>query len=217
MTTKWRYGNAWEEFPIEPGEVWGIPANGSKVAVHDIFEPLPAFMYKADLLFVDPPWNQGNLTGFYTKADRDDYQDFRRFTEVLFRRIAAIEPAICYVEIGNQHVNDWFKLLAGLYPVVQRWPVTYYRRSPTNIIRGGAGPIDYDFAGMDEADVIARVAQVEDYKVFGDLCMGQGLVGIAAWDVGKPFVGTELNKRRLANLLQKLARRGAVVCRYEEE
>lgn len=54
-------------------------------------------------------------------------------------------------------------------------------------------------------------AQVERYEVMGDLCMGQGLVGLSAWDAGKPFVGTELNKRRLANLLQKLAKRGAVI------
>lgn len=208
------YGDAWEQFPIQPGEVWGLD-NGSRVAVHDIFEPLPEFMRQADLLFVDPPWNQGNLTAFYTKAKRTDYQRFEAFTEVLFERLAAVKAQTCYIEIGNQFVAAWSERLAQFYPVSQRWPVVYYRKHPTNIIRGGQAAIAADFTGVDEARAITQVAQIEDYQIMGDLCMGQGLVGLAAHAAGKPFVGTELNPRRLAVLLQKLARLGAQVQRYE--
>jgi hypothetical protein len=204
------YGDGWEKFPIQPGEVWGLD-NGSRVAVHDIFQPLPDFMFQTDLLFVDPPWNQGNLTAFYTKADRTDYQTFGAFTEVFFQRIRELNPQTVYIEIGNQFVEDWFQRLD--YPVKQRWPVTYYNKFPTNIIRGGYAPIDHDFTGTDEAKAIAVIAQLETYCVMGDLCMGQGLVGLAAYAAGKPFVGTELNPRRLANLLKKLSKRGAQVKR----
>lgn len=214
--TKWKYGDAWEQFPIEPGQVWGILANGSKVAVHDIFDPLPQFMHTAELLFVDPPWNQGNLNAFYTKAGRDDYQEWKQFTAVLFRRIGEMSPATCYIEIGNQFVDGWHQLLSSLYPVVQRWPVVYYRKHPTNIIRGGQSPIDYDFTGIDEAKAIGVIGQVDGRGVMADMCMGQGLVGMSAWAAGRPFVGTELNKRRLANLLQKLSRKGAPVEKYDE-
>jgi len=209
-----RYGDAWEQYPIQPGEVWGLD-NGSRVAVHDIFKPLPGFMQAADLLFVDPPWNQGNLTAFYTKAKMTDYRSFVEFAAVLFERLAAIGARTCYIEIGNQYVDGWSERLAQLYPVLQRWPVVYYRKHPTNIIRGGQALVAADFTGMDEARVIAKVAQIEDYQVMGDLCMGQGLVGLAAHTAGKPFVGTELNQRRLAVLLQKLAKKGAQVQRYE--
>lgn len=208
------YGDAWEQFPIKPGEVWGLD-NGSRVAVHDIFEPLPEFVRHADLLFVDPPWNQGNLTAFYTKAKRTDYQRFEAFTEVLFERLAAVKAQTCYIEIGNQFVAAWSERLAQFYPVSQRWPVVYYRKHPTNIIRGGQAAIAADFTGVDEALVITQVAQIEDCQIMGDLCMGQGLVGLAAHAAGKPFVGTELNPRRLAVLLQKLSRLGAQVQRYE--
>lgn len=214
---KFKYGDAWEYFPIEPGEVWGVPSNGSKVAVHDIFDPLPPFMHDANLLFVDPPWNQGNLNAFYTKADRDDYQEWPRFTAVLFQRIAEMAPATCYIEIGNQFVDDWHGRLSSLYPVVQRWPVVYYRKHPTNILRGGQSPIDYDFTGMDEAKAIGIIGQVDGRGIMADMCMGQGLVGMSAWASGRPFVGTELNKRRLANLLQKLAKKGAEVAKYETQ
>lgn len=212
-----KYGDAWERFPIEPGEVWGVPANGSKVAVHDIFDPLPLFMHTADMLFVDPPYNQSALNAFYTKAGRKDYQEWKQFSAVLFQRIAEVSPATCYIEIGNQFVDDWHGRLSSLYPFIQRWPVVYYRKHPTNILRGGQSPIDYDFTGMDESKAIGVIGQVDARGVMADMCMGQGLVGMSAWAAGRPFVGTELNKRRLANLLQKLAKKGAEVARYETQ
>lgn len=220
---KWRYGNAWEQFPIEPGKTWGIagkedqgtdsPSSCSLVAVHNIFDPLPGFMLTADLLLIDPPWNLGNINSFYTKAGRSDYlTDFADFADILFERISEIGPHTTYIEIGRQNVDDFYECLGQLYPHRQRWAVLYYKKHPTWLIRGSeAGPIDYDFTGIDEAECIKLIAQIEDYKVIGDLCMGQGLVGLAAWEAGKSFVGTELNKRRLANLLQKLAKRGAEI------
>lgn len=212
---QWLYGDAWEQFPIEPGQVWGLD-NGSLVGVHDIFQALPAFMYQADLLFVDPPWNLGNINSFYTKAGRDDYiARFSDFEAVLFQRIGEISPPICYLEVGFQAVDRWQDALSGLYPRVQRWEVTYYRRNRCYILRGGLSGTTSDYAGMDEAQVIYEAARRENYRVAGDLCMGLGLVGLAAYAAGKPFVGTELNKRRLANLLQGLAKRGASVGRYE--
>lgn len=210
----YQYGNAWEEFPIEPGDVWGIPENGSRVAVHDIFDPLPDFMYSADVLVIDPPWNQGNLNAFYTKAGRGDYQTWQNFSTRLFQCIGEISPPVCYIEIGNQFVGEWRTRLATLYPSVQHWPVVYYNRNPTNILRGSTTPVDYNFSGMDEARVIRLIGEIEEYCVMGDLCMGQGLVGLSAYRASRTFVGTELNKRRLANLLQKLARQGAHIIRY---
>jgi hypothetical protein len=212
---KWLYGDAWENFPIEPGQVWGTN-DGSKVAVHNIFNPLPDFMLCADLLFIDPPWNLANINSFYTKAGRSDYIDqFDDFADLLYERIAEIGPQTTYIEIGNQNVDNFYDRLDQLYPYLQRWPVLYYRKHPTWLIRGSEiDPIDYDFTEIDEAKCIQIVAKIENYKILGDLCMGQGLVGLAANQVGKPFVGTELNKRRLANLLQKLAKRGQKVVRY---
>lgn len=195
------------------GEAWEVSPGNSKLAVHDIFDPLPEFMKTADLIFVDPPYNLSALNSFYTKAGRTDYlSDFDDFAGILFERIGEIGPRTTYIEIGRQNVEDFYQRLGQLYPHQQRWPVVYYKKHPTWLIRGSeAGNIDYDFTGIDEAECIKRIAKIEDYQVMGDLCMGQGLVGLAAWEVGKSFVGTELNKRRLANLLQKLAKRGAGV------
>jgi hypothetical protein len=217
MQPKWPYGDAWEQFPIELGEVWGISANESRVAVHDLFEPLPEFMKCADMLFVDPPWNQGNVNTFYTKAGRTDYiNNFTDFEKAFFRRVKDINPVTCYIEIGFQAVDKWQALLSETYPVVQKWDVVYYRKHPCHILRGSrSAPLDFDYTGMDESKVIAKAGEIEQYSVLGDICMGRGLVGMAAFSAGKPFVGTELNKRRLACLLQKLHKKGAEVKKYE--
>lgn len=214
--TRWRYGDAWEQYPIEDGEMWGIKSNGSKVAVHNIFEPLPDFMMMADLLFVDPPWNQGNVNSFYTKAGRTDYiTDFSDFERVLFQRIQDINPPTCYLEVGFQVVDKWQDELSQIYRHVQRWDVFYYNRNKCHILRGSRiAPLDYDYTGMDESKVIYKAGQIEDCAVMGDMCMGLGLVGLSAYAAGKSFVGTELNKRRLANLLQSLAKKGATIEKY---
>jgi len=211
MAKQWLYGDSWEKHPIEKGEVW--QAGHGRVAVANIFNPLPSFMADADLIFVDPPWNLGNVNLFYTKAGRHDYLIvFEQFIHILFRRIDQIGPKTLYIEMGNQYADQFFKLLP--LPNKQRWPVTYYKKHPTNLLRCGTlGPTAVDYTGMDEADCIALIAKDETYNVIGDLCMGRGLVGIAAQKNGRPFVGTELNKRRLACLLSAVAKLGGEVKR----
>jgi hypothetical protein len=204
--SNFKYGDSWEKFPIEAGEVWGLD-DGSRVAVHDIFNPLPSWM-KADLVFVDPPWNTGNLKSFYTKADMACSSDFTMFTETIFRTLAEIEAKTVYIEMGNQAVEVYRDALEKRFPCVQQWGVTYYRKHPTNILRASDAPINYDFTGIDEAKCIEIVTQIEDYKIIADPCMGRGLVALAANKSNKVFVGTELNKRRLAVLLDKLAKKG---------
>ena len=216
--TKWKYGNAWEKYSIKEGEIWQID-NDNFLSVHNIFNSLPDFMYQADMVVTDPPWNLGNINSFYTKAERDDHlKSFDDFTRIVFKRIYDISPNTVYIEIGNQYVNQWYEKLAEQYLYLQKWPVLYYKKYPTNFIRGSKLKfVDYDFTGIDEAKCIDIICKIEAYDTVADLCMGLGLVGEAAYDNNKNFVGTELNKRRLANLMQKLAKKGAKIERLKNE
>lgn len=216
MAREWLYGNAWERFPIEKGQTWTLGPLQSMVAVHNIFDTLPPFMTDADLLFVDPPWNLGNINSFYTKACMDSYiNHFDLFVNVLFDRINEIHPQTCYLEIGKQHKNDFKRRLKLLYEVVQEWPVTYYKKHPCFILRGSSCKTNLDFTSKDEADCITQITAIEEYNTIGDLCIGRGLVGIAAYHAMKRFVGTELNKRRLACLLAAIADSGGMVECYD--
>jgi DNA modification methylase len=212
--SRWDYGGAYLRHPITENQV-AVFDDGSKLKVHNIFDPLPEFMKEADLIFVDPPWNLGNLNTFYTKAGRTDYQNsFEVFYKRLFECIGEIRPTVCYVEVGKEYLADFIFEMRKLFKYVTFYNSTYYHRKQSicYVIRGSAKrkklPLDY----MDEEDIIAWVCEHEDYECIGDLCMGQGLVGIHAHKNGKRFVGTELNPKRLSVLLEKLSKNG---CTYQ--
>ena len=208
--SKWEYGGAYKRHPISDNQIV-VFDNGSQVKVHNIFDTLPEFMLDADLVFVDPPWNLGNINSFYTKANRKDYQDsFETFYKRLFVCIAEIEPKTCYVEVGKEYLAEFIEEMKKLYKYVTFYNSSYYHKKENMcyVIRGSSKrkklPLDY----MDEEDIIVWICENEDYNCIGDLCMGRGLVGLYAHKAGKRFVGTELNHKRLSVLLEKLSDRG---------
>lgn len=204
--SKWEYGGAYERYPIPP-EGWKFD-DGSTVKVHNIFDPLPAFVKKADLLFIDPPWNLGNLNTFYTKADRTDYQDsFEKFYKRLFECIREIDPHTCYVEIGKQHLAEFIMEMESIFRHVTFYNSMYYRKKENMcyIICGSQKRKRKQFLDyMDEEEIIKWICENENYDIIGDLCMGRGLVGWYAYKAGRKFVGTELNEKRLSVLVERI-------------
>jgi hypothetical protein len=207
--SEWNYGDAYKRHPIGAGEIVSFD-NGSLVKVHDIFNPLPNFMRKADLLFSDPPWNQGNMRSFYTKADIDSYHRYDEFYTRLFECVAKVSPMVCYIEIGKDYLGEFIQKMKSIYRHVAIYNSNYYHKRDNicYIIRGSqkrqSTPLDY----MDEEDIIKWICTNEDYTCIGDLCMGRGLVGINAYKNGHRFVGTELNHKRLSVLLESIVKRG---------
>jgi len=208
--SNWNYGGAVDRHPIETGQM-AVFCDGSMVKVHDIFDPLPAFMKQADLLFVDPPWNLGNINTFYMKADKSErVESFESFYQRLFECIAEIKAKTCYVEVGKQHLADFILEMRKIYKYVTFYNSTYYHSKDKlcYVIRGSNKAKKPKLDGMDEENIIEWICANEDYDCIGDLCMGRGLVGINAHKNGKKFVGTELNKKRLAVLIEKIAKQG---------
>lgn len=206
----WNYNDAYVRHPIADNETV-IFNNGSMVKVHNIFDPLPDIMLNADLLFIDPPWNLGNINTFYTKADRTDYlKDFETFYKQLFRCIGLIKPHTCYVEVGKEYLSDFIMKMRLLYKHVTFYNSTYYHSKDKlcYIIRGGNKRKTLHLDNMDEEDIIEWICANEDYTCIGDLCMGRGLVGANAYKNDKRFVGTELNHKRLSVLLERIVKLG---------
>jgi hypothetical protein len=207
MTAKWRYGDSWEKFPIKEGETWSY--RESHIAVADLRYPLPDFMQQADMIYCDPPWNKGNVNSFITKAGMDSYvEDFHIFMDVLFDKIAWINPQVCYLEVGERHRCDFMSRMGNLYPNVKSWEITYYKKNLCYLIRGGISPTADDFSGLDEAHTPEITIGLENPKCVADPCTGQGLTLLAAHKHKVRFAGTELNRRRLAVAIDRAAKTG---------
>ncbi len=206
---RWNYGGACERHTIAGQRV--TFADGSIVQPHNLFDRLPDYMLSADLLFVDPPWNVGNINSFYTKAGRDDHQEsFDPFASRLFDAIGRIKPKVCYLEVGKEHLADFITGLRYLYGNVTFYNSTYYHKKENlcYVVRGSSKRKKLPLDGLDEEHIIEWICANEDYSCIGDLCMGRGLVGLNAHANGRRFVGTELNHKRLAVLVEKLSKKG---------
>ena len=205
MSNKWNYDDAYLRHPISPGEVAVWP-NGSCVSVNNIFNQIPEYFMQADLLFVDPPWNKGNLNSFYTKADLDDYQeDYEPFYRRVFEIISEIKPHTAYVEIGKEYLADYIIEMRKLYKYVTFYNSSYYhnKKNKCYIVRGSNKAKKPDLDYMDEEDIINWICENENYECICDICIGRGLVASAALRNNKRFVGGELNHKRLSVLLER--------------
>jgi hypothetical protein len=207
----WDYDGSIHRFPLQPGELWSCqsgPSATGRVMVNDLYRGLPDFMAAADCLFVDPPWNRSNENSFRTKARghgvRGRSVSFTGFLDALFRGIERIAPQTCFIEMGFENAASIRSRLEARWPHVQVWPVTYYRRQPCLLLRGGAAPSAVDYARLDELEAIALICRSEPFQVIGDICMGRGTVGIEAFKRRRAFVGTELNPARLAVMVNRI-------------
>ena len=194
---KYQYGNSWEKYPIKHGETWIDKNTGSMVEVCDIIDEAPAYLLDAEVIYCDPPWNLGNLNSFYTKAECNGYKDhFFDFCQPFFKLINRISAPVCYLEIGKQNLSIFHDRLQIIYPIIQLWPITYYKKNECFLLRGGHSFQHFHFDGLDDEETPYMALQNEVCNTVADLCTGQGLTAVAAYKLGKRFLGTELNPRR---------------------
>lgn len=194
--------------------------NDSAVAVHDLFDPLPDFMRRADTIFTDIPYTQSLLTNYANRPGvRTSPANTGRFDDFLFKlfeRLDEITPATIFIETGKDALADVYHMAGSRFEYTTFYNATYYRKlanksyivHATNDRARRRYPALED---MDEADAIAWICANHEYQCIGDLCMGKGLVGRHAYANGKSFVGTELNPARLQVLIDFIEKKEAAV------
>lgn len=206
----WEYGGAYKKHDMT-GEI-SLP-NDSVVMVCDWNNRLPDFMLQADTLFVDPPWNTGNYKSFYTKADmKNENMTFEDMTDVLFDRIGQIHPETLFLEMGKENLSWCMERIRTMYRFITFYNSTYFHKSANkcyviHATNDGKLKRHKPLEDMDEESIIHWICKNHPYSCIGDLCMGRGLVGKYAYMNGKRFVGTELNERRLAVLVDFIRQR----------
>lgn len=208
MASNWDYKELYKKYQMDDE----IRIGTGIVKVHDICNPLPEFMKSADVIFVDPPCNKGNLSSFYTKlgTEKKDrpFDSYTNFEERLFECIDEIRPRLLFIEVFMTNEESYSEQVHRRYPNVILVNSMYYNnpKNKCKILIGGYDNISAygSLSGLDEEDVIHWICKNVDYDVIGDPCMGKGLVGFYSDMYGKKFVGTELNGKRLAVLLERI-------------
>ena len=201
--SKFEYGRKYKLYDMN-GE---IKIGTGVVKVHDIYDHVPEFMKNADCIFVDPPCSVGNLKSFYTKADRHDYKDdYDEFLDRLFCYIDTIDPEYLYIEVFASNRDNVIERCKERYQFVDVDDSFYYhnRKNKCWIVRCGHVSAPGPCKTIDEENYIKWVCEHVDYKCIADPCIGRGLVGWYSNMFGKRFVGTELNEKRLAVLIDRI-------------
>jgi len=199
---KWEYKGIYKNYNMVG--IIDLP-NNSKVQVCDLILNMPPFMKNADVLFIDPPCSQGNLTSFYTKADKRNLNTFDIFYKSLFKRIDDSNPDLLFLEVFKSNFDVFLTNCKLRYEFVYIYDSFYYKNKKnkcwilqcSNKIKKFYEEIN----NIDEEAIIKWICKNIDFKCIGDLCMGRGLVGKYAYLNDKSFVGTELNPKRLAVLI----------------
>lgn len=175
------------------------------VKVHSVFDGTPEFMTVADCLFVDPPCSKGNLKSFYTKAEKELMETYERFNKSLFDAIDCIQPKYLFIEVFKSNKEFIEMLIRQRYSNVSITQ-TYYYHDKLKVcwIIQGSNSVLYDLPYLDEQFIIEHICKEVEFNCIADPCMGRGLVGFYANKYNKKFVGTELNEKRLAVLIERI-------------
>lgn len=204
----YEYGKFYEKYDMQ-GE---IHIGTGIVQVHDIFNPLPAFMRQADVIFSDPPYNKTALNGYYTKAGLEEKpESFEAFFYRFIECVDIISPRLLCLEVGLAQTDMYIREFSKIYSRMHKVEAWYYgnKNQKCNILFFSNEAFDdciLAMPSMDEEKVIDYLCKNIVYSCIGDLCMGKGLVGYYSNKYGKKFVGTELNPKRLAVCCERVTK-----------
>ena len=200
------YGNAHEEFPIEKD--WAIGENRFRVGDIMAEEDFQwAVSQDADFMYVDPPWNQSNISSFFTKAGKQGLApDFWQFIDRLLGLMTHVKHD-SFIEMGNQHVDRFATAASEMgFKTIGAWKITYYGTRPCSLLqvcKNESKVTGLNLNGLDDAQTPFEVcnSMPENSRVM-DACTGLGATPIASVATGNRFSGLELNPRRLANAIK---------------
>lgn len=221
----WDYGDAGDRWQVEPGSLWEVGPH--KLACADLQnrdqmdDALVFFEGVPEMVYTDPPWDAGNARGFRTKAHRStpsietNKVEFGDLIDAVID-IASLATGPVFMEMGLkevERVKQHIEVNGGTsWEVI---PITYYKTKPCVLIHASFSPSYYgsesiaEAHGLDDEETPSWV--IERFATVGpvlDVCMGRGLIAEAADQHGKVAWGIELNPRRLAVTIDKLAKRG---------
>lgn len=202
----WTYGGLYQKYEMDKE----LHIGTGIVKVHDIFKPIPDFMKQADFVISDPPYNSSALSGFYTKAGiAEKPKSFDALVERFFEVIDEISPKMICLEVGEPQTEVFLEYVKQRFSENIIMESYYYgnKRNVCNMIFAsniGIPECVKHVPFFDEEKFIKYLCENVDFECVADPFMGLGLVAYYANKNGKKFVGTELNKYRLAVCVERV-------------
>lgn len=214
----WKYGDAGDRYPVMEGDIWQVGehivacGDNSRGASGELMD-----LYGApDFIYSDPPWNQGNVNSFRTKAGLT--HDTSGFASFLVPYTAAVTRSRggAMIEMGVKELPTLDAAMASHgWQQVKVWQIVYFGKKPCVMAcyaPAGSPVLSKTFTGDPTGwdDTLTPGWSIEQLSKPGDViydpCMGRGLTAEFAVKLGRKARGTELHPRRLACTVEKLAK-----------
>lgn len=211
----WKYNNAHDFYPVKAGDVWVVgdhtlvcgDLEGDTKIDQQVEKLLP------DLIYTDPPWNNGNGRAFRTKAGVDGEKGREVDIKSLIKRVLTFGKnleVLTFCEGGRKERDINRSVIAELgASAVAEWDITYTERKLPCVLYAAdwrKNPkSDYpDFSGMDEFDIETLSLQHYKPRLVLDPCGGLGGTAWAAHRTGCASLTSELSPYRMAVAIGRL-------------
>lgn len=195
-----------------------------KVQCQDIMLGIDNLMSdeKADFVYSDPPWGQGNLKYWQTINKRHTGKepnsiDYSKFLPHYFELVHKYAKDVIVIEYGVGWRNDIIKVSSdagfihggcctSLYSASKLLPLDVHVMS-----KSGNYKIDDEFAdgclklrGLNLVKFVFTKMLPKDASIVLDPMCGMGYTAQATVDLGLSFRGNELNEKRLEKTIKRL-------------
>ena len=208
---KWRYGDAGDQYPVMPNEVWKVGPHRFICADMEIdaVQRLNDMGVQPDVIYTDPPWGAALATGYRTKAGMKRKVDYNNEFLPALSQAYALSKGSVFIENGYKFEGSLVNVLwrnGGTRK--DRWEITYNQKKPCLLFRftwNNDDGFDLDLNGShNERTPFQCLKWYNPGKLILDPCCGMGLTALACAQAGHFFVGVELHPRRMALGMRKL-------------
>lgn len=214
MTRAWSYGDAGDRYPIRKHELWRVGRHVLSCGDIEAGDHARLIgMLPPDMLYMDLPYDQSNLTLYRKKAGAEKGQDLDSFLRSVVVPLARINGDL-YIETGNKAADAVAGTLedAGA-KVLNRWGIFYYGVKPCVLLKAsfvGGKPTSASPVGMDDEDTPGWAIEqsTDPGGIVADFCVGQGITAVSAAALGRRALGMDINPRRLAVTIDRLVKLG---------
>lgn len=160
-----------------------------------------------DMVAVDPPWRQGNLSYWSHRAGTEQRWDV--FKREMTKILAQVDHV--YLKVGLKERDEWMSVVRDSLsmPFIATWETTYYAGKNAQILASRLSRVDNchtPSTSPESANSVARWAALQSVESVCDPCVGLGKMAKKFRDTGAFVLGVELCADRAEKAAKRLCK-----------